>query len=94
MPEVTVGTWLPPSQTRQNNLATRHRDSIGAPSKYSSNHYMADNKKQEKDYTKEVDALVPEAEAVVKVRSIEISSPLSTILIQFTSVWQPPGRSG
>jgi len=55
---------------------------------------MADNKKQEKDYTKEVDALVPEAEAIVKVRSIEISSPLSTILIQFTSVWQPPGRSG
>ena len=31
---------------------------------------MADNKKQEKDYTKEVDALLPEAEAIVKVRSI------------------------
>lgn len=28
---------------------------------------MSDNKKQEKDYTKEVDAILPEAEAVVKV---------------------------
>jgi len=29
---------------------------------------MADNKKQEKDFTKEVDALIPEADAVIKVR--------------------------
>jgi len=28
---------------------------------------MADNKKQEKDFTKEVDALLPEADALVKV---------------------------
>jgi 26S proteasome regulatory subunit N5 len=29
---------------------------------------MADNKKQEKDFTKEVDALIPEADAIIKVR--------------------------
>ena len=28
---------------------------------------MADNKKQEKDYTKEVDSLLPEVESIVKV---------------------------
>jgi 26S proteasome regulatory subunit N5 len=28
---------------------------------------MADNKKQEKDFTKEVDALLPEADAIIKV---------------------------
>lgn len=28
---------------------------------------MADNKKQEKDFTKEVDALIPEAELIIKV---------------------------
>jgi 26S proteasome regulatory subunit N5 len=29
---------------------------------------MAENKKQEKDFTKEVDALLPETDAVIKVR--------------------------
>jgi hypothetical protein len=28
---------------------------------------MADNKKQEKDFTKEVDALIPEVELIIKV---------------------------
>lgn len=28
---------------------------------------MADNKKQEKDFTKEVDALLPEADATIQV---------------------------
>lgn len=31
---------------------------------------MAEPKKQEKDYTKEVDAILPEAEALARVNSI------------------------
>lgn len=68
VPEVMVGTWRPISQTVANTIATRHRDQIQQPNNSSTRIYnMADNKKQEKDYTKEVDALLPEAEAIVKV---------------------------
>jgi hypothetical protein len=33
---------------------------------------MSDNKKQEKDFTKEVDALLPEAAATVKVFLVDL----------------------
>lgn len=73
MPEVNVSTWATPTQTDQNNLATRHRRDLlpwlTSPSNYwsSESYNMADNKKQEKDFTKEVDALLPEADATIKV---------------------------
>lgn len=55
-------------QTEHNNLATRHLDRTGNLHLSSLKNYtMADNKKQEKDYTKEVDALLPEADATIKV---------------------------
>ena len=69
MPEVSVGTWADLLQTRHNNFATRHRDWLANPSNSSPKNYnMADNKKQEKDFTKEVDALLPDADATIKVR--------------------------
>jgi len=33
---------------------------------------MADNKKQEKDFTKEVDALIPEAESIIEVSQFHL----------------------
>jgi len=36
---------------------------------------MADNKKQEKDFTKEVDALIPEAESIIKVCQSHLLHP-------------------
>lgn len=35
---------------------------------------MSDNKKQEKDFTAEVDALLPEADKIAKVRQIRYKS--------------------
>jgi len=72
MPEVNVSTWVTPTQTDQNNLATRHRRDLHwltSPSNHwsSESYNMADNKKQEKDFTKEVDALLPEADATIQV---------------------------
>jgi hypothetical protein len=69
MSEVNVSTWVTPIQTDQNNLATRHRRDLPCPSNYwsSESYNMADNKKQEKDFTKEVDALLPEADATIQV---------------------------
>lgn len=60
---------------------------------------MADNKKQEKDFTKEVDALIPEAESIIKVCESHLyiwishihSSPLS--LVSFKMVWTSSSRS-
>ncbi|KAF5384842.1 hypothetical protein D9615_001357 [Tricholomella constricta] len=67
-PEV-VETWIPKwkEQTRNNNTATRHSDwmqrTLTSPSY---NFIMSDNKKQEKDFTLEVDTLLPEAAVAVK----------------------------
>ena len=69
MAEVTVATWGELSQTRHNtSSATRHRDwAHRLHTSPTPNYIMSDNKKQEKDYTKEVDALLPEAETIIKV---------------------------
>ena len=64
-PEVTVATWIPKwqgSQIRNNNTATRH-----FTNSVSWSYIMADNKKQERDFTVEVDALLPVAESIAKV---------------------------
>ena len=74
--EVMVATWatrhlgtsclsspsIAPSASTTNNA----RVLTTPPTKYA----MSDNKKQERDYTPEVDTLLPEAEALVKVRLI------------------------
>lgn len=68
LPEVTVATWMKSKlQTDVNNAATRHFWIESTRNSPSWKFIMSDNKKQEKDYTKEVDALLPEAEALVKV---------------------------
>lgn len=55
------------SQTTDNNTATRHF--VQRTHKSASWIYiMADNKKQEKDFTKEVDAILPEAASLAKAR--------------------------
>ena len=72
--EVMVATWA----TRHLGTSYLSSPSI-APSAPTTNnarvlstpntkYAMSDNKKQERDYTPEVDALLPEAEALVKVR--------------------------
>ena len=70
---MNVATWIHPKwkeQTRINKTGTRHSDWIERTLNLPANRFiMSDNKKQEKDYTSEVDALLPEAEATVKVRS-------------------------
>lgn len=66
--EVTVGTWIRGTQTTTNNTATRHLNQRTLNSA-SWRYIMADNKKQEKDFTSEVDVLLPEAESVAQVRS-------------------------
>ena len=77
-PEVTVSTWLKGLQTSDNNTATRHRDWIAKFQSTAAYSYtMADNKKQERDFTKEVDALLPEADALIKV-------PRSTLVFQLS----------
>lgn len=62
-----VATWIVPKwkrQTQNNNTETRHSDWLNSPSlKF----YMSDNKKQEKDYTKEVEILLPEASSIANV---------------------------
>lgn len=69
--EVNVATWGELLQTRNNTLsATRHRDwAHRLHTSSTPNYIMSDNKKQEKDFTKEVDALLPEAEAIIKVHT-------------------------
>ena len=72
--EVMVATWA----TRHLGTSCLSSPSTapGAPTTNSTrvlntpptNYAMSDNKKQERDYTPEVDALLPEAEALVKVR--------------------------
>ncbi|GLB35964.1 putative motif in proteasome subunits, Int-6, Nip-1 and TRIP-15 [Lyophyllum shimeji] len=68
--EVTVATWLDrkwKGQTGNNNTATRHSDWIRKTLNSASYRFiMSDNKKQEKDFTKEVDALLPDAESLAK----------------------------
>ena len=71
-PEVTVATWILKQETTQisnNNAATRH--SATTHSAFWS-HIMADNKKQEKDFTVEVDTLLPDAASLAKVGRFEI----------------------
>jgi len=67
-PGINLCTWAKSLQTDCNNVATRHRpcnqETLNTPAwKY----IMSDNRKQEKDYTKEVDALLPQAETLIKV---------------------------
>ncbi|KAG5720109.1 hypothetical protein E4T56_gene17752, partial [Termitomyces sp. T112] len=73
--EVNVATWVHPKwkeQIRINNTGTRHSDWIERTLNSSSYRFiMSDNKKQEKDYTSEVDALLPEAEATVKLGKLQ-----------------------
>lgn len=86
-PEVNVATWGELLQTKPNTSATRHRDWIRnthTSSTYKFN--MSDNKKQEKDYTKEVDALLPEADALIKVRVFIFDIDLSNLLFPFSPV--------
>ncbi|KAG6862181.1 hypothetical protein C0995_004263 [Termitomyces sp. Mi166 len=70
MNEVNVARWINPKwkeQIRINNTGTRHSDWIEKTLNSPSYRFiMSDNKKQEKDYTSEVDSLLPEAEAIVK----------------------------
>lgn len=55
------------TQTTPNIFATRHLTPIQNNS-YSKSHYsMAEVRKQEKDFTKEVDELLPEATTLAKV---------------------------
>lgn len=55
-------TWLRECQTAINNTATRHLRHIPRTAAT-----MADNKKQEKDFTKDVDELLSQVDPVVKV---------------------------
>ena len=66
--EVQVRFWKRrrACQTSSNKTATRH---FHFPSSCTFSSIMSDNKKQEKDFTPEVDALLPEAESLVKVCS-------------------------
>jgi hypothetical protein len=70
--------WLWKLQITDNNTSTRHRkrELIGRSTHTPSlpAFIMSDNKKQEKDFTKEVDALLPEAEALAKVRLLYFSN--------------------
>ncbi len=59
--------WLYGCQTVINNTATRH---LGQAPRLGVAPTMADNKKQEKDFTKEVDELLPQVDAIIKVRSL------------------------
>jgi hypothetical protein len=66
LPEVTVATWIQKGQeslrqTNTNTNATRHFSTA------SWSFIMADNKKQERDFTVEVNALLPDAESMAKV---------------------------
>jgi len=94
--EVTVATWLDPKwkeQIKNNNTATRHSDWIQRTLNSTSHRFiMSDNKKQEKDFTSEVDVLLPEAEAVVKVRSL-CSLVLFTLSTHPCLVGQAPGSA-
>lgn len=79
--------WLWKLQIKNNNTSTRHllrRELIEActESSYHPPYIMSDNKKQEKDYSKEVDALLPEAEALAKVRSSQIRIKTGLISVQ------------
>jgi hypothetical protein len=68
--EVSVALWYKRGveQTDSNNNATRHSRWLEQRNKTPSwISIMADNKKQEKDYTKEVDSLLPEVELIAKV---------------------------
>ena len=62
-----IVTWMTP-QTNSNNssIATRQRDWTHNSKSPSWIYTMSDNKKQEKDFTKEVDALLPEAATTIK----------------------------
>jgi hypothetical protein len=86
-PEVNVATWIELLQTRPNTSATRHRDWIHNTHTSSTHKFnMSDNKKQEKDYTKEVDALLPEAAALIKVPIFIFDIDLSNLLAPFSPV--------
>jgi hypothetical protein len=74
--ELIVGTWAQSlSQTRANNVATRQRE-LAPPTRTHiyPKFIMSDNKKQEKDFTPEVEALLPEAEKLAKVRLVRPSA--------------------
>ena len=58
--------WLHERQTVINNTATRHLGQT--PRRLGVAPTMTDNKKQEKDFTKEVDELLPQVDAIIKVR--------------------------
>lgn len=63
--------WILAYQTSINNTATRHSLTLIADASALLTwkiFNMSDNKKQEKDYTPEVDALIPEADKLAKVR--------------------------
>jgi hypothetical protein len=82
--ELIVGTWAQSlSQIRANNAATRHLELAPPTRTYIYPRFiMSDNKKQEKDFTPEVEALLPEAEKLAKVRFVHPSPrPLSKAVL-------------
>mgnify|MGYP007051635140 FL=1 len=56
-------------------------------------HIMSDNKKQEKDYTPEVEALLPEAESLAQVRPTSLFQVRSFRLMKVVAVRKAPGGS-
>jgi len=54
---------------------------------------MSDNKKQEKDYTPEVEALLPEAESLAQVRPTSLFQVRSFRLMKVVAVRKAPGGS-
>ncbi|KAK7468686.1 proteasome regulatory particle subunit [Stygiomarasmius scandens] len=64
--EVTVRFWLEQRDHESCEGATRHLAFLT-----SSRYNMSDNRKQEKDYTPEVDALLPEAKSLVQAGKLQ-----------------------
>ncbi|KAG5647556.1 hypothetical protein DXG03_008909 [Asterophora parasitica] len=68
--EVAISAWIDPKwkeQTRNNNTVTRHSDWVQRTLTWPSYKFiMSDNKKQERDFTPEVDTLLPEAASIAK----------------------------
>ena len=76
-------------QTAPNIFATRHY-TLNVDQPYSRSHYhlaMAEVKKQERDFTPEVNTLLPETQTLSEVRNLIQPSLLSPVT-QLPLVWQ------
>ncbi|KAG7098977.1 hypothetical protein E1B28_000864 [Marasmius oreades] len=71
--EVQVQFWYEhcDGQTRSNKTATRQTQTPRSTSYCFQSPIMSDNKKQEKDFTPEVEVLLPEAESLVKAGKLQ-----------------------